>query len=201
MSRIEVRQSLVLRHVRIGAHHQDAEVGILRAGGPDLLAVDDPVVAVAARRGSQRGEVGAARRARGELAPDLFAARELGQKRVFSPRSPRHERRRGHALADAEHAARQVVLRLFLVPDHLVDRDAPRPPYSFGQVMHAQPASYLRFCHSFAASIGSSPASSFAVGTLLFSQARASSRNAASFGVSLKSMMCSLTLALLCSTA
>jgi hypothetical protein len=52
--------------------------------------------------------------------------------------------------------------------------DAPRPPYSFGQVMQAQPASYLRFCQSLACLDVVEPASSFRVGTFFSSQARAS---------------------------
>ncbi len=42
----------------IGQHH--AEVGLGAAGGPHLAAVDDVVVAVAARTGAYRGHVGAA---------------------------------------------------------------------------------------------------------------------------------------------
>ena len=44
-------ETLVLRHIGIGAGQKDTIVGIMRAGGPDLLAVDDPLVAVAFPRG------------------------------------------------------------------------------------------------------------------------------------------------------
>ena len=45
----EVGDALVLRHVGVGAGQQHAEVGDLRARRPHLLAVDDPLVAVADR--------------------------------------------------------------------------------------------------------------------------------------------------------
>ena len=60
----EVGQSLVLRHVRIGARQQQTPARAVRQTGPDLLTVDDPVVAVGHRRGGQPGQVGARARAR-----------------------------------------------------------------------------------------------------------------------------------------
>ena len=44
-----------------GAGQQQHQVGVLGARGPDLLAVDDVVVALAAGEGPDRGGVGAAR--------------------------------------------------------------------------------------------------------------------------------------------
>ena len=53
------RDALVLRRIGIGAHRQPEVVGLVAAGGPHLLAVDDVVVAVLAGGGAQRGQVGA----------------------------------------------------------------------------------------------------------------------------------------------
>ena len=56
----EHREAPVLRHVGIGAGDHDAEVRIVRAGGPDLLAVDDPVTGAVVRlhgAGARRGDV------------------------------------------------------------------------------------------------------------------------------------------------
>src|ERR1035441_7381410 len=39
---VEHRQTLVLGHIGVGAGDEQAVIGIVRARGPDLLAVDDP---------------------------------------------------------------------------------------------------------------------------------------------------------------
>src|SRR6185312_14995061 len=75
----EHRQALVLGHIGIGAGDQKAVVGIMRARGPDLLAVDDPVVALLLRAGTKPRHVRAAGRLGEQLAPDVFAGRELWQ--------------------------------------------------------------------------------------------------------------------------
>ena len=54
----EVRDALVLGQIGIGAGDEHAHVGDLTTGGPDLLAVDDPLVAVAVGPALQPGEVG-----------------------------------------------------------------------------------------------------------------------------------------------
>ena len=69
----EVGDALVLGHVGIGASEQHAEVGDLRTRGPHLLAVDDPLVAVADRRRGEAGEVGTGAGLAEELAPRLAA--------------------------------------------------------------------------------------------------------------------------------
>ncbi len=55
----EDRDALVLRGVGVGADGQPEVVGLVAAGGPHLLAVDDVVVAVAPSGGAERGQVGA----------------------------------------------------------------------------------------------------------------------------------------------
>ena len=55
----------------IGAHQHEAPVGMMRGRGPDLLAVHHVMVAVALRRGLQRGEVGSGARLGKALAPPI----------------------------------------------------------------------------------------------------------------------------------
>ena len=69
----EVADALVLRHVRVGAGDQHAQVGHLAAGRPHLLAVDDPLLAVLFGLGLQAGEVGAGAGLGEELAPGALA--------------------------------------------------------------------------------------------------------------------------------
>ena len=64
----------MLRHRRIGARDHDAVVAVVRARGPDLLAVDHPVVAVLLRARADARDVGTG----GRLAA---AAKSLGLSR------------------------------------------------------------------------------------------------------------------------
>src|SRR4051794_25698193 len=66
---------------------------------------------------------------------------------------------------------------------------APRPPYSFGQEMPAQPAACSFSCHSRRKAITSSrPASGSGPGWFSCSQERTSSRNSSSDGDSVRSI-------------
>ena len=95
----------------------------MRARGPDLLAVDDPVVALLLGAGAQAGDVGAAGRLRKQLAPDLLAGGELRQiVPLVLLAAERHHGRAAHALADLERLRQLAVDALFLLPDHLLDR-------------------------------------------------------------------------------
>ena len=69
----------VLGHVRVGAHDEQAPAGDVGQGGPHLLAVDDPLVAVAHALGRQAGEVGAGAGLGEQLAPDLLAGEQRAQ--------------------------------------------------------------------------------------------------------------------------
>src|SRR5205823_13094983 len=74
--------ALVLRGVRVGAGDEHPTVGRTGAAGPHLLAVDDPLVAVAHGPGLQAGEVGAGARLAEQLAPRLAAGGEGQQPAV-----------------------------------------------------------------------------------------------------------------------
>ena len=85
----ERREALVLGHVGIGAAHREREVGDVRARRPHLLAVDDPLVAVAHRARRGRGEIGAGVRLAEELTHHDVAAVQLRQVRGAHLRASR----------------------------------------------------------------------------------------------------------------
>src|SRR6267142_1522211 len=73
------RDAAVLGHLRVGAREQDAPVGDRPARGPDLLAVDDEVIALIFGARLEAGQVRSGVRLRVELAPDLLGGQHLLQ--------------------------------------------------------------------------------------------------------------------------
>src|SRR3981081_472931 len=121
-------QTLVLGHIGIGAGDQQAIVGVVRARGPDFLAVDDPIVAASLRARAQAGDVGAAGRLREQLAPDLLTGSELRQIVTFVLLAAiGHYGRAAHAFADLERLRQLAVYAFFLLPDHALDRRGAGP--------------------------------------------------------------------------
>ncbi len=110
----EPGQALVLREVRVGAADDLAEVGVLRARRPHLLAVDHPLVAVALGLGLQAGEIGPRDGLAEQLATDKIAAVHRLEIAPLGLRSGvGQDRGRDHAEADAERGLRRrLVLRL-----------------------------------------------------------------------------------------
>src|ERR1700694_5339911 len=95
----------------------------MRARGPYLLAIDDPVVAASLRARAQTGDVRSSGRFRKQLAPDLFAGGELRQIMAFVLFiAIGHHGRPAHALADLERLCQLAVDTFFLLPDHALDR-------------------------------------------------------------------------------
>ena len=91
----EIRQPLMLGRIPIRAGQQQAVIGMMGAGGPDLLAVDEPIVAVQIRTGGGASEVRAAARLTEELAPGVFPGENAAQKPLFLPiRAVLEQRRR-----------------------------------------------------------------------------------------------------------
>ena len=78
-----------------GAGHHLVEVGVAAVGGPGLRAVDDVGVAVAARRRTHRGGVGAGVRLGEAVGAEQLAAEHVGQ--PLSPSAPRCRTRRGRS--------------------------------------------------------------------------------------------------------
>ena len=104
----EVADAAVLRHVGVGAGEQQPEVGVVGARAPQLLAVDDPLVAVLLGVRRQAGEVGAVRRLAEQLAPRVLArdgARQ--QAALLLVGAVGEQRRRGEAHAAADRRCRR----------------------------------------------------------------------------------------------
>ena len=97
----EVGEALVLGHVPVGARQQQAPVGLVRAGGPHLLAVDHPLVAlpVGARHGA--GHVRAAARLAEQLAPGVLAGEDAAQELLLMQVGAVRQDGRGGQRADA----------------------------------------------------------------------------------------------------
>ena len=107
----EVGDALVLRHVGVGAGDEHAEVGHLAAGGPHLLAGDDPLVAVLDGTGLQAGEVGAGAGLAEQLAPGLLAGDDVADVEVdLLLRAVGGDRRGGEQQAEAAGGAERAEL-------------------------------------------------------------------------------------------
>src|SRR5205085_2161722 len=87
----------------VGADQGIHLVGVRRAAGPDLVAVDDPLVALEARFGARTGEVGTGVGFGKALAPAVLAAQYLRQV-LRALRVGAEQDQRG---ADVHHALRR----------------------------------------------------------------------------------------------
>src|SRR6185503_12589611 len=102
--------ALVLRRVGIGPADDLADVAELRTRRPDLLAVDDPLVAVAHGARLHTGEVGTGRRLTEQLTGDDVAAIEAAQVGVLHRiGGVSEDRGRDHAQPDPERRGRRRV--------------------------------------------------------------------------------------------
>ena len=136
----EVGDALALLDVGVRPGEQHRVVGGEAPRGPDLLAGDDPLLAVEHGPGGERREVGSGARLAEELAPDLFVAQDRRQ--VATPLlfgAVGEERGRG--VVDPERVQPTEVVRLQLGVD--LPRGArgssPRPPYSTAHVAATSP--------------------------------------------------------------
>ena len=99
----EHREPAVLGHPGVGAREQQPEVGVLGVGGPDLLAVDPPVVPIAHGRRAQGREVRPRVRLGEQLAPDLVGPQQRpDESLLLRRRAGREDRRPAHAHGDGE---------------------------------------------------------------------------------------------------
>src|SRR4029079_10237315 len=115
-----------LGHVGVGAGDQETVIGIMRARGPDLLAVDDPVVALLLGAGAQARDIRAAGGLGEELAPDLLAGSKFRQVTplvLFAAEG--HHGRPAHPPGARERLRQLVETALSLLPDRLLDRGGP----------------------------------------------------------------------------
>ena len=93
----------MLGQLGVGAGDEDAPAGVLSPRRPHLLAVDDPLVAIAVGLALQPGEVGSGDGLAEELATDDVAAVQIAKVGVLHLiGGVGQDRRRHHAEADAE---------------------------------------------------------------------------------------------------
>ena len=100
---------------------ENAIVRELRARGPDLLAIDDPLITILDRPRLDARHIRARRRFREQLTPNLVARQRRANIALFVfVRSERNDRRHTHAKPDGERSGWRIKLAFFLVPDHLL---------------------------------------------------------------------------------
>ena len=118
---------------RVGAGEQHHPVGDLREAGPDLLAVDDVVVAVLHGPGLERREVRARVGLGVALAPDLLAGEDLLEVALLlRVGAVGDDRRAGHAEAEDVERRRRPVEDQLLVEEELLHPREPAPPVLLG---------------------------------------------------------------------
>src|SRR6202008_3037603 len=84
----EERDAFLLLRARVRAREAEDPVGVLRAGRPGLLSVDDVVVALALRAGLERGEIRARARLGEALAPPVVDVADARQVAVLLRLAP-----------------------------------------------------------------------------------------------------------------
>ena len=130
----------VRRAVVAGAADQVAVVGHGAEAGPDLLAVDHPVVAIADRLGLQRGEVAAGVRFAHADAPRGLAGQDLRQELGLLVGAAVGDQRRTHLAVGEPHAGdRGAGLDQLLADDQPLDRRAAAAT-ELGRPGHPDPA-------------------------------------------------------------
>ena len=139
---VEQQEAYPLIFVRlVGADQAENPVGLVGIARPDLLAVDDPVIALVLAERLQRHEVRPRPRLRIALAPADLALRHIGQDRgllllgaEFEQRRPKHP--------DAERIERRARLdpRHFLAEDLCFGRGQSAAAIGFGPVGHGPAA-------------------------------------------------------------
>ena len=122
----QVRDPGVLGHVGVGPGQQEDVVGVLGLGGPDLLAVDDPLVSVELGPRLERGQVGAGIRLAETLAPgDLPLEDPRDELLLLLLGAPLQQRWPDERVAEEVGAQRRPCTRELLVEDYLLqEREA-----------------------------------------------------------------------------
>ncbi len=191
----DVRNAAMLGRLGVGAHQAEHHVCVLRARGPDFLAVDDELVADDFRARFQRSEIGARAGLRISLAPDFFGGENFRQVALFLFLvAPRNKRRPEHAEPRPADVVRRLGAHHLVVDDRLAHG------------IHRLPAVFLRPCERDVTGLVQAalprlgprePGLIFAtlamserplVGMFSSSQLRTLSRNASSSGVNWRSM-------------
>ena len=146
----QVRDAGVLGRVGVGAGQQEDVVGVLGLGGPHLLAVDDPLVAVELGPGLQAGQVRSGVGLAEALAPRRSSPlRMLGMNCFFCSSVP-HCRRVGPTRVSPKKSARSgAPARANSSFSTTCWRSVrPLPPYSVGQLAQIHPPAKSLAVHS-----------------------------------------------------
>ena len=121
----EVADALVLRRICVRARQQHHSLRAVRAGRPDLLAVDDVVVAVLHRARLQRRQVGPGPRLAETLAPEVVAGQDARQVLALLLLRPVDDDRRPGEPDRQEVRPRRRGARHLLVKDELLHHREP----------------------------------------------------------------------------
>ena len=137
---------------RVGAYEGEDGVGGVGGGGPDLLAVEDEVVAVADGAGLEGGEVGAGAGLGVALGPGGFAGEDGRQVlAALLLAAVEDERWAQHARARSRRRAGRPRVAISWLRTNCSIALRPAPPYSFGQCGATQLRSARAACQSMAA--------------------------------------------------
>src|SRR3954468_7562057 len=99
----------MLRRVRVGASEEEAVVGMVALGGPDLLTVDDPLVTVEHCRRLQAGQIRAGVRLAEALTPTHRAVQDLGKELLLLLlRAPLQDRRTDQGVTEEVRSQRRL---------------------------------------------------------------------------------------------
>ena len=96
----EKTEAMVLRHIPVGARQQQPVLRVMGAGGPDLLAVDDPLVPLEIGPRRRAGKIGTAARLAEQLAPSVLASQDPAQELFLVHVAPVQKDRRGGEITD-----------------------------------------------------------------------------------------------------
>ena len=122
------------------AHQRDHVVGVLRAGGPDFLAVDAPPAIDLSRARAHGGEIGARSRFAHADAEIGFAARDAGKKaQALFLRAEAQQQRPALPVSHPMRAHRRARREHFL-QHHIAFGIRARVPAIFLRPCHAEPA-------------------------------------------------------------
>src|SRR5262249_19247537 len=123
----------------VGAHEAEDPVGVLRRGGPGLLAVDDVIPVDAFRRGFERGEIGAGAGLGEALAPPVVETGDAGEEALLlRVAAEGDDHRADHGDAEAERRRRRRLLQ-FLEENVVLGR-GPVAAAPFGRPVRYRPA-------------------------------------------------------------
>lgn len=108
---------------RFGAADRETPVGGVRVGRPDLLPVDDPLVAVRTRLGLHVGQIRTGTGFGVALTPEFVHGHDLGEEPLLLFRRPEGDQGGAEKLlAQVVHPSRGVRPRILFMEDDLLDQ-------------------------------------------------------------------------------